>query len=204
MEDWGEGDIRQTVAFRGGFYNKALRKGRKDKGLSQYDLRDIVQDMIGRPMRHAISDYETLKAYPDPTEARAIADVLEVPIEVLFPARLENIRQKRAWQEISPEMLSISEQRRFLVLPKELAPEESVEKSALAGEIESVLAYLTTRQRLVLEMRFGLGKFKKVHTLGEVGDVLGVTKERVRQIEGKALMRIRNPRLTRRLHGFID
>ena len=66
-----------------------------------------------------------------------------------------------------------------------------------------VLATLTPREEKVLRMRFGIGE-KADHTLEEVGQDFSVTRERIRQIEAKALRKLRHPTRSRKLKNFID
>ncbi len=72
---------------------------------------------------------------------------------------------------------------------------------SLKEEIDKVLSTLTPREEKVIRMRFGIGE-KDVFTLEEVGDVFGLTRERVRQIEVKALRRLQHPTRRRRLESF--
>jgi RNA polymerase primary sigma factor len=66
-----------------------------------------------------------------------------------------------------------------------------------------VLGELTEREKKVLQLRFGL-KDGRARTLEEVGDEFSVTRERIRQIEGKALRKLRHPRRSRKLKGYLD
>jgi len=68
--------------------------------------------------------------------------------------------------------------------------------------VRSILDALGEREREVLEMRFGL-KDGESHTLEEVGRAFGVTRERVRQIESKALRKLRHPGRSRKLRDFL-
>lgn len=80
-----------------------------------------------------------------------------------------------------------------------LSPEEMATTSALQDEVQLVLkSALPPRQRLVLSLRYGLDGYKE-HTLEEVGQELGITRERVRQIEAKAIARLRKPAILERL-----
>ena len=80
-------------------------------------------------------------------------------------------------------------------------PEEQATTQTLGDEVHRVLeAVLTPRERLVLQMRFGLGNTRS-RALEDVGRELGVTRERVRQIEAGALAKLRNPRVLERLRG---
>jgi len=73
----------------------------------------------------------------------------------------------------------------------------------LKDKLGDVLASLKERERRVLELRFGLGD-GTIHTLEEVGKQFSVTRERVRQIEAKALKKMRHPTRIRHLHGFLE
>ena len=72
----------------------------------------------------------------------------------------------------------------------------------LPGDLDRVLDDLTERQRLVIERRFGLAD-GRVYTLEEIGKELGVTRERIRQIEGRALKRLQHPARTRKLRRYL-
>lgn len=70
--------------------------------------------------------------------------------------------------------------------------------------IEYVLQYLKPRSRQVIEMRFGLGSYNNPHSLQEVGEAMGITPERVRQIENSALTRLRWKGLSKHLKPWKD
>ena len=73
----------------------------------------------------------------------------------------------------------------------------------LAEQTRKVLATLTPREEKVLRMRFGID-MNTDHTLEEVGKQFDVTRERIRQIEAKALRKMRHPTRLRQLHGFLE
>jgi RNA polymerase primary sigma factor len=73
----------------------------------------------------------------------------------------------------------------------------------LADQTRRVLATLTPREEKVLRMRFGIGE-KSEHTLEEVGQDFALTRERIRQIEAKALAKLRHPSRTQGLKSFIE
>ena len=81
-------------------------------------------------------------------------------------------------------------------------PEEIAYKMALNETIKEVLATLTPREQKVLELRFGLND-NKIFTLDEIGQMLGVTRERIRQIENKAIRKIKVPIRRKKLDPFI-
>ncbi len=85
-----------------------------------------------------------------------------------------------------------------------LNPAESVTFSNLREITDEVLATLTPREEKVIKMRFGLGNTGSEHTLEEVGQHFTVTRERIRQIEAKALRKLRHPSRSRRLKAFLE
>ncbi len=83
------------------------------------------------------------------------------------------------------------------------SPVESVINIDLADQVKKVLGSLTPREERVLRMRFGIGE-KSDHTLEEVGQDFEVTRERIRQIEAKALRKLRHPSRSKRLRTFLE
>jgi RNA polymerase primary sigma factor len=82
-------------------------------------------------------------------------------------------------------------------------PADVTSNQLLKEQLHSILDSLNERERAVLEMRFGL-KDGESHTLEEVGQAFGVTRERVRQIESKALRKLRHPGRSRKLRDFLS
>jgi RNA polymerase primary sigma factor len=84
-----------------------------------------------------------------------------------------------------------------------LSPMEAVINSNLAEQTRKILSTLTAREEKVLRMRFGIGE-KYDHTLEEVGQGFDVTRERIRQIEAKALRKLRHPSRAKKLKSFLE
>ena len=84
-----------------------------------------------------------------------------------------------------------------------VSPSEAVISMNLAEQTRKVLATLTPREEKVLRMRFGIGE-KSDHTLEEVGQDFDVTRERIRQIEAKALRKLRHPTRAKQLKPFVE
>ncbi len=84
-----------------------------------------------------------------------------------------------------------------------LAPEDAALTSGLTGATESILNSLTERESKVIRMRFGIG-LNTDHTLEEVGKQFDVTRERIRQIEAKALRKMRHPTRSEKLRSYLD
>jgi RNA polymerase primary sigma factor len=84
-----------------------------------------------------------------------------------------------------------------------VSPMEAVINTNLAEQTRKILSTLTAREEKVLRMRFGIGE-KYDHTLEEVGQDFDVTRERIRQIEAKALRKLRHPSRAKKLKSFIE
>jgi RNA polymerase primary sigma factor len=84
-----------------------------------------------------------------------------------------------------------------------ISPQEAVISSNLSEQTRKVLSTLTPREEKVLRMRFGIGE-KYDHTLEEVGQDFDVTRERIRQIEAKALRKLRHPSRAKKLKAFVE
>ena len=91
----------------------------------------------------------------------------------------------------------------FIEDKKEISPADAMINLNLKEQTEDVLSTLTPREEKVIKMRFGVGDGSE-HTLEEVGQNFEVTRERIRQIEVKALRKLRHPSRSRRLKAFFD
>jgi RNA polymerase primary sigma factor len=91
-----------------------------------------------------------------------------------------------------------------------LAPDALASRTLLVNELECVLQSLTPREQVVLKLRFGLGKGEAdketgpAYTLAEIGEELGMSRERVRQIEAEALAKLRNSVELRKLQSYLE
>jgi RNA polymerase primary sigma factor len=91
----------------------------------------------------------------------------------------------------------------FIEDKKTLLPEEAAIKLDLAQHTRKVLSTLPPREEKVLRMRFGIGEITD-HTLEEVGNIFSVTRERIRQIEAKALRKMKHPSRSKFLKSFLE
>ncbi len=135
---------------------------------------------------------------PTPEE---IAEKMEIPIEkvrkVLKIAKEPISLETPIGEEEDSHLGDFIEDKNIL------SPSEAVINMNLADQTRKVLATLTPREEKVLRMRFGIGE-KSDHTLEEVGQDFEVTRERIRQIEAKALRKLRHPSRSKRLKAFIE
>ncbi|MEX1362531.1 MAG: RNA polymerase sigma factor RpoD [Nannocystaceae bacterium] len=148
-----------------------------------------------RTSRHLVQE---LGREPTPEE---IADKMELP--------LEKVRKvlKIAKEPISLETPIGEEEDShlgdFIEDKNSTSPSDAVISLNLADQTRRVLATLTPREEKVLRMRFGIGEASD-HTLEEVGQDFSVTRERIRQIEAKALRKLRHPSRSKRLKAFVE
>ncbi len=112
-----------------------------------------------------------------------------------------------SWQPLSLEHPvgedEDSELGNFIENDQEPTPAESMHEKLLKHKIEELLATLSPREARILRLRFGLQNGRS-YTLEEVGQKFGLTRERIRQIEGRALRRLRHPRRSRHLKGYLE
>jgi RNA polymerase primary sigma factor len=84
-----------------------------------------------------------------------------------------------------------------------VSPANAAAYMLLREQVERILNSLKDREAEVLKLRFGLGTYARPHTLEEVGAIFKVTRERIRQIEAKALRKLRHPSRSRVLRSFL-
>ena len=135
---------------------------------------------------------------PKPEE---IAEKMEIPLDkvrkVLKIAREPISLETPIGEEEDSNLGDFIEDKKFML------PSDAAVSMNLAEQTRKVLATLTPREEKVLRMRFGIGE-KADHTLEEVGQDFTVTRERIRQIEAKALRKLRHPTRSRKLKSFIE
>jgi len=136
----------------------------------------------------------------EPTN-KEIADAMEID-----EAKVEHIMKIK--QDISSLDASIRDDEEESVLAdfiedeETVTPEESATSQLLKEQVKDMLGALTEREQKILKLRFGLEDGKQ-HTLEEVGQEFSVTRERIRQIEAKALAKLRKHKDARKLHDYI-
>nr|WP_255570678.1 RNA polymerase sigma factor RpoD [Cohnella sp. CFH 77786] len=135
---------------------------------------------------------------PTPEE---IAQRMEIPVERVL--EIQKISQEPVSMETPIGEESDSHLGDFIEDPDAIAPEDVAAYEMLKEQMKDILDTLTDREENVLRLRFGLDD-GRTRTLEEVGKVFGVTRERIRQIEAKALRKLRHPSRSKRLKDFLE
>jgi RNA polymerase primary sigma factor len=130
----------------------------------------------------------------------------EIAQEMELDARKVRWMLKVSWRPLSLERPvgeeEDSELGSFIEDESTPTPTQSAYQNLLREKVEEVLSTLTPREARILRLRFGLQNGRS-YTLEEVGQKFGLTRERIRQIEGKALRRLRHPRRSRQLRDYL-
>ncbi len=147
--------------------------------------RQLVQELGREPSAEEIS--EKLGGTLSPEKVREIQKIAMEPVSLETPIGEEDD----------------SHLGDFIEDKDALSPDEYATRQLLKDEIDSVLQLLTERERKVLQLRFGLID-GRTRTLEEVGKEFNVTRERIRQIEAKALRKLKHPTKSKRLKDFVD
>jgi len=145
--------------------------------------RKLAQDLSRKPTEEEIAEAMEITV----SKLREIVKVAQEPISLETPIGKE-------------EDSKLGD---FIEDKEAETPASSVTQELLRDDIIEVMAGLSPRERDVLRLRFGLDD-GRTRTLEEVGQLFGVTRERIRQIEAKALRKLRHPNRSRRLREYID
>ncbi|NOK60301.1 MAG: RNA polymerase sigma factor RpoD [Chloroflexi bacterium AL-W] len=136
----------------------------------------------------------------DPSDEE-LSKSLDMPVEKVRSIRKTSLEPVSLETPVGQE--EDSQLGDFIEDSKVLAPSDAASHQMLREQVEQVLNQLTERERRVLQLRFGLEDGHS-RTLEEVGKEFGVTRERIRQIEVKALRKLRHPRLGKKLRDYLE
>lgn len=186
------------------FYNWHFRSARLEAGYSRVRLAN--ETGISKP---AMESYERLRAFPCLNTAEKIASTIGRKKEEIFPEYLrEMIKEVRIIREnysrdFANNATSLDDISEEEILVSEDNIIEDINYAELKRRFESVLNLLADKHRKVIKMRFGL-EDGHCYSLKETGIALGLTKERIRQIQIKAMRKLRSPKYASQLVEFID
>jgi len=155
-------------------------------------------ETINRLMRESRRMLQELGRDPSDEE---LAKVMGIPVEKVRSIRKTSLEPVSLETPVGQE--EDSQLGDFIEDSKVLAPSDAASHQMLREQVEQVLNQLTERERRVLQLRFGLEDGHS-RTLEEVGKEFGVTRERIRQIEVKALRKLRHPRLGKKLRDYLE
>jgi RNA polymerase primary sigma factor len=145
--------------------------------------RELVQDLGREPTTEELAEVMEM----EPAKIREIQKISQDPISI----------DKPVGEEEDSHLVD------FISNDELAAPEEEVARNLLKEDLIKALGTLTERERKVIELRFGL-KDGVPMTLEQVGKKLGVTRERIRQIEAKAIRKLSRASSSKKLEGYID
>ncbi len=190
------------------------RKGFKFSTYATWWIRQAITRALAdysRTIRIPVHMVETITKYTQ-TKRRLMQELGREPLpeEIATEMNLD-VEKIRYIQKISQEVISLespvgdddedSTLSDFIKDETSLSPDQLASQALLKDQIREILGDLTERERKILSMRFGLDD-NITHTLEEVGKVFGVTRERIRQIEAKALDKIRQHHKSKKLEGY--
>ena len=156
-----------------------------------------MHETVRKVMRTAQSMEHEDGVYPDMKQLAQETEIQEKTIEQVYRISAHPVSLSTPIGEEGTTSLED-----FIEGTEVDSPEECAIDSSMRMEINKQLRTLNERERKILEMRFGLNQ-ENSHTLEQVGDFFGVTRERIRQIEVKALQKLRHPNRSRYLKDFV-
>lgn len=155
-------------------------------------------ETINKLSRIQRSLLQTLGREPTPLE---VAEKMDIPVERVI--EIMKVAQEPVSLETPIGEEDDSHLGDFITDEEAESPEESASFILLREHLDGILGTLTEREEKVLRMRFGLNDGRP-RTLEEVGQEFGVTRERIRQIEAKALRKLRHPSRSKKLKDYIE
>ena len=191
------------------------RRGYKFSTYATWWIRQAITRAIAdqaRTIRIPVHMIETINKMVR-TQRQLIQELGREPTTEEIAKKMDlSVEKVKKVQKISKEPISLetpigeeedSSLGDFIKDEKIISPQEAIVNVTLSEQTRAVLSTLTSREEKVLRMRFGIGE-KSDHTLEEVGQDFFVTRERIRQIEAKALRKLRHPSRTKFLKAYTD
>lgn len=191
------------------------RKGFKFSTYATWWIRQAITRALAdqaRTIRIPVHMVETISKFQQ-VKRRLLQDLGREPLPEEIASEMGvDVDKVHYIQKISQETVSLeapvgdddsedSTLGEFIVDEKTLSPAQSAARRLLREQVGSIISDLTPREQRILRMRFGLDD-GITHTLEEVGKEFGVTRERIRQIEAKAIEKMRTHNLARKLEGY--
>ena len=190
------------------------RKGYKFSTYATWWIRQAITRALAdqaRTIRIPVHMVETISKYQQ-VKRRLLQDLGREPLSDEIAAEMGvDVEKLHHLEKIEQDTVSLeapvgeddedSVLGEFIVDEKSLSPSQHAARRMLRDQLMGIISELSPREQKILEMRFGLGD-GITHTLEEVGKEFGVTRERIRQIEAKALERIKHHRVSKKLEEY--
>ena len=190
------------------------RRGYKFSTYATWWIRQAISRALAdqaRTIRIPVHMIETLSKF-NKAKRRLLKSLGREPLSEEIAAEMEiDVKKVHHLKKISQQTVSLetpvgdsaddSILAEFIKDEKSISPDLETARALLRGRLSEILEDLTAREQKILSMRFGLDD-GVTHTLEEVGQIFGVTRERIRQIEAKALERIRQHESLKKLKGY--
>ena len=190
------------------------RKGYKFSTYATWWIRQAITRALAdqaRTIRIPVHMVETISKYQQ-VKRRLLQDLGREPLSDEIAAEMGvDVEKIHHLEKIEQDTVSLeapvgeddedSVLGEFIVDEKSLSPSQHAARRMLRDQLMGIISELSPREQKILEMRFGLGD-GITHTLEEVGKEFGVTRERIRQIEAKALERIKHHRVSKKLEEY--
>ena len=182
--------INKIIRAKRDMVQKLGREATADELALELDyLSDEERDAVRESLRNGtkVDPLTYRKWKQSATKIRSIMRISQEPMSLELPVGAEDNTQ---FGDFIPDQNGVE-------------PVDAASRELLREQVRDVLGFLTERERSVIEMRFGLNDGKD-HTLEEVGQQFGVTRERIRQIEAKALRKLRHPSRSKPLRDYLS
>lgn len=180
------------------FRNGPLIQFRIDRQLTQKAAAELAEISVGAWCCVESMDFRNAGA----KAMERVSDLLDIPIEEICPSEMRGTKlgfSMTVFRRMEAEQLYAASQPRY-ALP-ECAT--AVDHKGLAKQFKRLLMSLTYREREIIKLRYGLDN-GHAYTLEEVGKIFKVTRERVKQVEAKAIRKLQHPVRARKLQGFLE
>ena len=187
-----EGEFRLGIKTK--LFNYNLKEALDATGKTKPQ---IAQELGLSP--HWLYDWVNFKTFPDEERRIQVAIYLNCPVDSLFPESIGGVRLEKQPEAIA---LTATEASAFGLLGNS-DPVAALEDEERNLAVMDAIRKLKPRQQQVMSLRYGLTDGKE-RTLSEVGAIMGVTKERIRQLDQKSLRDLRHPSRSVALREFIE
>jgi transcriptional regulator with XRE-family HTH domain len=187
----------KEIRFVARIKNNRLLEIREKMGLTQGEISGFLGITMLMYQEFESLTRPPINKYGKPDKyALQIADVLEVEFDYLWPDAVKAIKSNQVETKMDVrDLLAIA-------MPKAQMPDEKLITKDMEKAIGQLLATLTPRQEKIIRMRYGIGTDQEPMTYNEIGKAFGVGKDRIQQIERRALCFLKNPKRIKKISEY--